>query len=62
MSHKFIKVVNWSEKQRCYIGSVPALSINGVHGKNPDTVMATLCQLAQVWESVGRTSERRGRV
>lgn len=50
VNQQFGKVVEWSKRDRCYVGSVPALSINGVRGKDRNSVLAMLCQLEQTWE------------
>jgi hypothetical protein len=31
-SDRYLKVVEWSEEDQCYVGSCPGLMIGGVHG------------------------------
>ena len=47
MNSQCFKQVRWSNKQRCYVGSVPELSINGVRGKSRNEVYSKLCRLDQ---------------
>ena len=36
ISDNYLKIVEWSEEDNCYVGSAPGLFIGGVHGKNQD--------------------------
>lgn len=42
---KYMKVVEWSEKDECYVGSAPGLILGGVHGKNEAKVFEELCEV-----------------
>lgn len=42
---KYLKIVEWSEEDGCYIGSALGLIIGGVHGKNEARVFAQLCEV-----------------
>ena len=44
---KYLKIVEWSEKDGCYIGTCPGLLHGGVHGKNEAQVYAELCQAVE---------------
>ena len=33
-SDDYLKIVEWSEEDQCYVGTVPGLIIGGAHGKN----------------------------
>ncbi|MEE8340358.1 MAG: toxin-antitoxin system HicB family antitoxin [Xanthomonadales bacterium] len=44
-SDQYLKIVEWSEKDECYIGRVPALSYGGVHGDDEAKVYAELVEL-----------------
>ena len=48
-SSKYLKVVEWSEEDQCFIGRVPGLAMGGVHGKNEKKVYERLCQLVEEW-------------
>ena len=45
----YLKIVEWSEKDQCYVGSCPGLMIGGVHGKNEARVYQELCQVVDEW-------------
>lgn len=50
MSSESMKVVKWSNRKRCFVGSIPTLAINGVCGKNRNEVYAKLHRLSLNWE------------
>ncbi len=41
---KYIKLVEWSDQDNCFIGSCPELFYGGCHGSDERTVFAELCQ------------------
>jgi len=43
-SDYYLKIVEWSEKDGCYIGTAPGLIIGGVHGKQESKVFEELCE------------------
>ena len=43
ISDNYLKVVEWSQEDQCYVGTAPGLMIGGVHGKNQDKVFKELC-------------------
>ena len=43
ISDNYIKVVEWSEEDQCYVGTAPGLIIGGVHGKSQEKVFKELC-------------------
>lgn len=46
---KYLKLVEWSEEDGCYIGSCPGLMLGGVHGDNEKKVYAELCEAVEEW-------------
>ncbi|MBU0701834.1 hypothetical protein KKE26_11200 [bacterium] len=44
---KYIKIVEWSEEDRCFIGSCPELFYGGCHGDNERKVFDELCQIVE---------------
>lgn len=42
-SDKFLKIVEWSDEDRCYVGRCPGLFFGGVHGDDEAKVYAALC-------------------
>ncbi len=51
LSDRYLKVVEWSKKDGCYVGTAPGLVIGGVHGKDQSKVFSELCQVVEeaVW-------------
>jgi predicted RNase H-like HicB family nuclease len=48
-SDRYLKVVSWSEEDRCYIGRCPGLMFGGVHGSDETAVYAELCEAVDEW-------------
>jgi predicted HicB family RNase H-like nuclease len=46
---KYLKFVDWSEEDRCFVGRCPDLFIGGVHGKDEAKVYTELCHAAEEW-------------
>ena len=44
-STKYVKIVEWSEADRCYVGSSPGLVYVGCHGDDELEVFAELCRI-----------------
>jgi predicted RNase H-like HicB family nuclease len=42
---RYVKVVEWSDTDGCYIGSCPELFYGGCHGSDPRRVFAELCDI-----------------
>jgi len=38
----YLKIVEWSEEDNCFVGTAPGLFIGGVHGKNESKVFTEL--------------------
>jgi len=45
----YIKVVEWSDEDRCFIGSAPPLIGRCCHGSNEEEVYAELCRIVEEW-------------
>lgn len=41
------KIVEWSEKDECYVGSCPDLLYGGCHGDDKQEVFAELCEIVE---------------
>ncbi len=39
----YVKIVEWSDEDGCFVGSCPALMFGGVHGRDEAKVYAELC-------------------
>ena len=48
-SDRYAKLVEWSEEDRCYVGSAPGLFYGGCHGDDKAEVYAELCQIVDEW-------------
>ena len=46
-SDKYLKIVEWSEEDECFIGSCPELFYGGSHGPDPKAVFAELCDIIE---------------
>lgn len=41
---KYVKIIEWSDDDKCFIGSCPELFFGGCHGANEHEVFDELCQ------------------
>ena len=41
---RFLKIVEWSEEDQCYVGSIPGWIGKCCHGDNEEKVYHELCQ------------------
>ena len=46
-SAKFVKIVEWSDDDQCYVGSAPGLIFGGCHGDNEREVFDELCRIVE---------------
>ena len=46
-SAKYAKIVEWSEKDQCFVGSSPGLVYGGCHGQDERAVFDELCQVVE---------------
>jgi len=49
VSDQYIKIVEWSEEDQCYVGSCPGLMLGGIHGEDESKVYKELCQAVEEW-------------
>ena len=49
IKNRYIKLVEWSEKDSCYIGSVPGFIGHCCHGSNEAVVYKELCEILDEW-------------
>jgi predicted RNase H-like HicB family nuclease len=56
---RYVKLVEWSNEDCCFIGSCPELLYGGCHGSDAKKVFSELCQIVEqtikLYESEGRT-------
>lgn len=48
-SDKYIKIVEWSKDDNCYIGSIPGFLGPCCHGENEQEVYKRLCKILEEW-------------
>ena len=46
-SARYVKIVEWSEEDQCFVGSCPGLFYGGCHGKDEQAVFAELCRIVE---------------
>jgi predicted RNase H-like HicB family nuclease len=46
-SAKYVKIVEWSGEDQCYVGSAPGLIYGGCHGQDEKVVFDELCQIVE---------------
>jgi predicted RNase H-like HicB family nuclease len=46
-SARYVKIVEWSDKDGCYVGSSPGLLFGGCHGDDERQVFEELCQIVE---------------
>lgn len=44
-SARYVKIVEWSDEDACYVGSAPGLILGGCHGPDEKEVFAELCEI-----------------
>ena len=44
---KYIKLIEWSDEDECYIGSCPELFYGGCHGDDEHEVFKELCRIVE---------------
>jgi len=48
-SDRYLKIVEWSNEDHCYVGTCPGLMLGGIHGDNETHVYKELCQAVDEW-------------
>ena len=46
-SARYVKIVEWSEEDQCYVGSSPGLIYGGCHGDNEREVFDEVCKIVE---------------
>ena len=46
-SARYVKIVEWSDEDQCYVGSSPGLVLGGCHGDDEQQVFEELCQIVE---------------
>ena len=48
-SDRYLRIVEWSEDDQCFIGRVPGLTLGGIHGEDETKVFEELSALIDEW-------------
>jgi len=58
-SARYVKIVEWSDEDQCYVGSAPGLIFGGCHGDDEKEVFNELCEIVEeaiaIYHKEGRT-------
>ena len=46
-SARYVKIVEWSEDDNCFVGSCPGLLYGGCHGDDEKAVFSELCAIVE---------------
>jgi len=57
-SARYVKIVEWSEEDQCYVGSCPGLFLGGCHGDDERKVFEELCEIVEEVVALYRTDGR----
>ena len=49
---QYLKIVEWSDEDGCYVGTCPGLMRGGVHGDDEAKVYAELCRVVEEWIAI----------
>jgi len=52
LSDRYLKIVEWSEEDQCYVGTCPGLMRGGIHGNDETKVYRELCQAVEEWIAI----------
>jgi predicted HicB family RNase H-like nuclease len=48
-SDRYLKIVEWSDEDQCYVATCPGLMLGGIHGDDEAAVFAELCMAVEEW-------------
>lgn len=46
-STRYVKIVEWSDEDQCFVGSAPGLLLGGCHGPDEKQVFDELCDIVE---------------
>ncbi|HRQ41146.1 MAG TPA: toxin-antitoxin system HicB family antitoxin [Chloroflexota bacterium] len=49
LADRYLKIVEWSDEDQCYVGRCPGLMLGGVHGDDEIKVYEELCEVVEEW-------------
>ena len=48
-SKRYLKIVEWSDEDQCFVGRLPGFVFGGVHGDDEKRVYEELCEVVDEW-------------
>ena len=57
-SARYVKLVEWSDEDQCYVGSAPGLIYGGCHGLDEKEVFDELCDIVNEAIALYRQDDR----
>lgn len=54
----YVKIVEWSEEDQCFVGSCPGLFYGGCHGDDEKAVFSELCQIVDETIALYKSSSK----
>ena len=54
---KYLKIVEWSDEDNCYIGSIPGFLGPCCHGDNEQEVYKQLCKILDEWIEIHESDQ-----
>lgn len=57
-SDRYLKIVEWSDEDQCYVGTCPGLMHGGVHGEDEADVYKELCEAVEEWIKIIETDRQ----
>ncbi|MCP5467820.1 MAG: type II toxin-antitoxin system HicB family antitoxin [Deltaproteobacteria bacterium] len=55
---QYLKIVEWSEEDQCYVGSIPGWIGKCCHGNDEKKVYAQLCKILDEWIEIYKKDKR----
>jgi len=52
IASRYLKVVEWSDEDGCFVGSAPPMIGQCCHGRDEAKVYAELCQIVEEWVAI----------
>ena len=59
LNDQYLKIVEWSEDDQCYVGHCPGLMLGGVHGHDESKVYKELCKVFEEWVEIYKADNER---
>ena len=54
----YVKIVEWSEEDQCFVGSCPGLFYGGCHGQDERQVFSELCDIVEEMVALYQQDEK----